>query len=139
MEKAVFWKFYCYTWKLEDQTSVKIKCTCKESNKHLPKMIITKYFTEIRNQTAGKYLKFSERKRASICLLACLPACLMLTKTFSVWVYWKVFAVIDQSSQTIYLTWYSLLLFFWEFTYHSFHGMISWFCSNQQEGAHFHA
>ena len=71
--------------------------------------------TEITTQRAEKFL--SERGNLECtCLLACLPACFVSTKKFSVWVQWKVFChfwpikVCD-----LYLTWYSLLLFFGEF------------------------
>ena len=48
------------------------------------------YIVEITNQKNEKYLS-----------PACSPPRLVSAKKFSTWVYWKVFAVLDQSSFTI--------------------------------------
>ena len=71
----------------------------------------TTYFVGITNQKAEKYL--SERgKLESTCLLACLPQLRNFPCEFTE----NCFAVFDQSSHVIYLTWYRSLLFFPEFT-----------------------
>ena len=70
----------------------------------------TTYFTELTNQKAEKYL--SRRKKIeSTCLLA---SCQLsdFPREFTE----NCFAVFDQSSRTIYLTWYRSLLFFPELT-----------------------
>ena len=63
------------------------------------------------------YLKVRERKMSAH-LLACLPD---TKKKILCEFTEKCFADFNQSSRVIYLTWYSLLLFFWELNlYHSF-------------------
>ena len=75
-------------------------------------MKITTYIAEITNQKNEKYL--SEGRNP----LACLPHLLALCqlRNFPREFTEKCFAVFDQSSCTIYLTWYRPLLFFWEFS-----------------------
>ena len=72
----------------------------------------TTYIAEITNQKNEKYL--SEGRNP----LACLPHLLALCqlRNFPREFTEKCFAVFDQSSCTIYLTWYRPLLFFWEFS-----------------------
>ena len=58
------------------------------------------------------------------------PACLMLTKKFSAWVYWEAFCHFwPINSRNIFLGIYF---------YHSFYGMISRLQSNHGKGVHFH-
>ena len=81
--------------------------------KHLPKTKSTVHFTKITTWKDGKHLKFWERKAAGR-VLACLALLLAL--------YWQInflceftencFAVFDQSSHIILLTWYCRLYFF---------------------------
>ena len=73
----------------------------------------TTYIIEITNQKNEKYL--SEGRNP----LACLPPCLLAScqlRNFLCEFTEKCFAIFDQSSHMIYLTWYWLLLFFWEFS-----------------------
>ena len=73
----------------------------------------TTYIVEITNQKNEKYL--SEGRNP----LACLPPCLLAScqlRNFLCEFTEKCFAIFDQSSHMIYLTWYWLLLFFWEFS-----------------------
>ena len=76
-------------------------------------MRITTYIVEITSQKNEKYL--SEVKNP----LACLPPRLLTScqlRNFPRESTEKCFAVFDQSSCAIYLTWYRPLLFFWEFS-----------------------
>ena len=73
----------------------------------------TTHIVEITTQQNEKCL--SEGKN----LLACSPACLFAScqlRNFPREFTEKCFAVFDQSSCAIYLTWYRPLLFFWEFS-----------------------
>ena len=72
----------------------------------------TTYIAEITNQKNEKYL--SEGRNP----LACLPRLLALCqlRNFLREFTEKCFAVFDQLSCMIYLTWYWPLLFFWEFS-----------------------
>ena len=72
----------------------------------------TTYFVEITNQQNKKYL--SEGRNPLACLTPGLLASCKL-RNFPREFTEKSFAVFDQSSCAIYLTWYSPLLFFWEF------------------------
>ena len=92
---------------------VKIKSNCKESNEQLPKMRSTRYFAEITNKKAENYLP--ETGKTRIHLLAHLLASCQL-RNFPREFTENIFAVFDQSSRLIYLTWYRSLLFFPEFT-----------------------
>ena len=67
---------------------------------------------EITNQKNEKYLYMRRN------LVAWSPPCLMSTKKFSTCVFIeKCFAVLtNQAARFIYLTWYRLLLLFWEFS-----------------------
>ena len=67
------------------RAKVNIKNNWQESYKHFPKMKSTTYIIEITNQKNERYL--SEGRNP----LAYSPPCLLSTKKFSVWVYWKVF------------------------------------------------
>ena len=97
---------------LKSQSSVKIKITCSESVKHFPKTKSTVYFTN-NNSKRWKVSKILRKKDSRPS--ACLPACLLA------W-YWQrnipreftenCFAVLDQSSRVIFLTWYCRLYFF---------------------------
>ena len=102
------WKSYHDTQKLLSQSSVNIK-NWEESNKHLPKIKSTTCIIEITSQENEKYL------RGEIHLLACLLT-LWHLRNFPCEFTEKCFAVFDQSSHAIYLTWYRLLLFFREFS-----------------------
>ena len=73
----------------------------------------TTYIAEITDQKNEKYL--SEGRNP----LACLPPRLVAScqlRHFPREFTEKCFAVFDQSSCAIYLTWYRPLLFFWEFS-----------------------
>ena len=74
----------------------------------------TTYIVEITTQKNEKYL--SEGRNP----LACSPASCFLAlcqpRNFLCEFTEKCFAIFDQSSHMIYLTWYWLLLFFWEFS-----------------------
>ena len=74
----------------------------------------TTYIAEITNQKNEKYL--SERRDPLACLPPRLPTLFQL-RNFPCEFSEKCFAVFNQSSCTIYLMWYWLLLFFWEFSY----------------------
>ena len=76
-------------------------------------MKITTYIAEITNQKNEKYLPEGRNP------LACLPRHLLVScqlRNFPCEFTEKCFAVFDQSSCTIYLTWYRPLLFFWGFS-----------------------
>ena len=71
------------------------------------------YIVEITTQKNEKYL--SEGRNP----LACSPARLLTSfqlRNFPHEFTEKCFGIFDQSSHAIYLTWYWLLLFFWEFS-----------------------
>ena len=73
----------------------------------------TTYIVEITTQKNEKYL--SEGRNP----LACSPACLLAScqlRNFVCEFTEKCFSIFDQSSCIIYLTWYWLLLVFWEFS-----------------------
>ena len=73
----------------------------------------TTYIAEITNQKNEKYLSKGRNQPA------CLPPHLLAScqlRNFLREFTEKCFAVFDQSSCTIYLTWYQLLLFFQEFS-----------------------
>ena len=73
----------------------------------------TTHIVEITNQKNEKYLSVGRNP------VACLPSRLLTPcqlRNFPCEFTEKSFAVLDQSSCTIYLTWYQLLLFFWEFS-----------------------
>ena len=73
----------------------------------------TTYIVEITNQKNEKYLSKGRNP------FACLPPCLLVScqlRNFPREFTEKCFAVFDQSSHAIYLTWYRPLLFFWEFS-----------------------
>ena len=57
--------------------------------KHLPKTKRTVYFTQIKRMES--IWNFEKERLQVECLLACSPSCLLLTKKFSAWVYWKLF------------------------------------------------
>ena len=78
----------------------------------------TTYILEITNQKNEKYL--FEGRNLFVCSPPHLASCQL--RNFLCEFTEKCFAIFDQSSCTIYLTWYQLLLFFWEFSYHSFYG-----------------
>ena len=67
------------------------------------------YIIEITTQKNRKYL-FQGRNP-----LACSPVSSLLRNFLCVFTE-KCFAIFDKSSHMIYLTWYQLLLFFWEFS-----------------------
>ena len=90
--KRALWKSYNDTWKLLDQTSLKI--TCSEAIKHLKGWKVSKILRK-------------ENCRPS----TCIPACLMLTKKFSTSLL-KTVLPFEQSSHTILLTWYCWFYFF---------------------------
>ena len=72
----------------------------------------TTYIVELTTQKNEKYL--SEGRNP----LACFPPCLLAScqlRNFRCEFTEKCFAVFDQSSCTIYLTWYQFRLFFWKF------------------------
>ena len=69
----------------------------------------TTYIVEVTTQKNEKYL--SEWRNPLACSSACLLALCQL-RNFPCDFTEKCFAVFDQSSHTIYLTWYQLLLFF---------------------------
>ena len=72
------------------------------------------YIIEITTQKNEKYLSDGGRNP-----LACLPACLLTScqlRNFLCEFTEKCFAIFDQSSHMIYLTWHWLFLFFWEFS-----------------------
>ena len=74
----------------------------------------TAYIVEITNQKNEKYLYVGRNP------VAWSPPCLLLTscqlRNFLCVFTEKYFAIFDQSSCTIYLTWCQPLLFFWEFS-----------------------
>ena len=73
----------------------------------------TTHIFEITNQKNEKYLSVGRNP------VACLPSRLLAScrlRNFPHELTEKSFAVLDQSSCTIYLMWYRLLLFFWEFS-----------------------
>ena len=57
--------------------------------KHLSKTKRTVYFTQIKRMEST--WNFEKERLQAECLLACSPACLILTKKFSAWVYLKLF------------------------------------------------
>ena len=72
----------------------------------------TTYIVEITNQKNEKYL-YVGRNPVAWSLPRLLASCPL--RNFPHVFTEKCFAVFDQSSCAIYLTWYRLLLFFWEF------------------------
>ena len=73
----------------------------------------TTYIVEITNQKNEKYLYVGQNP------VAWSPPCLLAScklRNFPCVFTEKCFAVFDQSSCAIYLTWYWPLLFFWEFS-----------------------
>ena len=78
----------------------------------------TTYIAEITAKKYEKYLVSASWEKFT-CLLACLLASIFHVSfhvNFPHEFTEKCFAVFDQSSCTIYLTWYQLLLFFQEFS-----------------------
>ena len=74
----------------------------------------TTYTIEMTPQKNEKYLS------EEINPLACSPACLLTScqlRNFLCEFTEKCFAIFDQSSCTIYLTWYRSLLFLWGFSF----------------------
>ena len=71
------------------------------------------FIIEITSQKNENYP--SEERKPLACLSACLLASCQL-RNFPWEFTEKFFVVFDQSSYVIYLTWYWLLLFFWEFS-----------------------
>ena len=73
----------------------------------------TTHIVEITNQKNEKYLSMGRNP------VACLPSRFLASRqlrNFPRELTEKSFAVLDQSSCATYLTWYRLLLFFWEFS-----------------------
>ena len=73
----------------------------------------TTHIVEITNQKNEKYLSVERNP------VACLPSRLLALcklRNFPCEFTEKSFVVLDQSSCRIYLMWYRLLLFFWEFS-----------------------
>ena len=86
-------------------------------------------------QKAEKYL-FQRGKLESTCLLTCLPC---VNQEISCMSSENCFAIFDQSSHVIYLTWYRLFIFFPEFTsIIPFMKLFQDFLSNWGEGVHFY-
>ena len=88
----------------------------------------TTYFAEIANRKAEKYLKEKTRIHLLVHLLVSCKVRNFLCEFTE-----NCFAIFDQSSHTIFLTWYPEIYF-----YHSFYGMILRFKSSRGKGVHFY-